>query len=170
MRTALIIFTALFMTGYVFTIATAKQTPTIDEIDALLSKVSKNVESAGEVTKIAQKMNAEMDSLLAGQKKVAEEAAAAAEKLAAEQAAAAAAKRERLRAEKKAAAKKREEIFAVEGLLGRHRRASGGQKGGKQIDVDHGDIAAAAGRGDAGPAYEERLADAAFVVAALVAA
>ena len=60
MRTALIIFTALFMTGYVFTIATAKQTPTIDEIDALLSKVSKNVESAGEVTKIAQKMNAEM--------------------------------------------------------------------------------------------------------------
>ena len=60
MRTALIIFTALFMTGYVFTIATAKQTPTIDEIDALLSKVSKNVESAGEVTKMAQKMNAEM--------------------------------------------------------------------------------------------------------------
>ena len=60
MRTALIIFTALFMTGYVFTIATAKQTPTIDEIDALLSKVSKNVESAAEVTKMAQKMNAEM--------------------------------------------------------------------------------------------------------------
>ena len=60
MRTALIIFTALFMTGYVFTIANAKQTPTIDEIDALLSKVSKNVESAGEVTKMAQTMNAEM--------------------------------------------------------------------------------------------------------------
>jgi hypothetical protein len=60
MRTALLVFTALFMTGYVFTIANAKQTPTIDEIDALLSKVSKNVESAGEVTKMAQKMNAEM--------------------------------------------------------------------------------------------------------------
>ena len=60
MRTALIIFTALFMTGYVFTIANAKQTPTIDEIDALLNKVSKNVESAGEVTKMAQKMNAKM--------------------------------------------------------------------------------------------------------------
>ena len=60
MRTALIIFTALFMTGYVFTIANAKQTPTIDEIDALLSKVSKNVESAGEVTKMAQTMNAKM--------------------------------------------------------------------------------------------------------------
>jgi hypothetical protein len=60
MRTALTIFTALFMTGYVFTIANAKQTPTIDEIDALLSKVSKNVESAGEVTKMAQTMNAKM--------------------------------------------------------------------------------------------------------------
>jgi DNA-binding protein H-NS len=60
MRTALLVFTALFMTGYVFTIANAKQTPTIDEIDALLSKVSKNVESSAEVTKMAQKMNAEM--------------------------------------------------------------------------------------------------------------
>ncbi len=60
MRTALIIFTALFMTGYVFTIAKAKQSPTIDEIDALLRKVSKNVESAGEVTKMAQTMNAKM--------------------------------------------------------------------------------------------------------------
>ena len=48
------------MTAYVFTIANAKQTPTIDEIDALLSKVSKNVESAGEVTKMAQTMNAKM--------------------------------------------------------------------------------------------------------------
>jgi hypothetical protein len=60
MKNAFIIFTALFMTGYVFTIANAKQTPTIDEIDALLSKVSKNVESAGEVTKMAQTMNAKM--------------------------------------------------------------------------------------------------------------
>ena len=60
MKTALIIFTALFMTGYVFTSANAKQTPQIDEIDALLNKVSKNVESAGEVTKIAQTMNAKM--------------------------------------------------------------------------------------------------------------
>jgi len=60
MRTALLVFTALFMTAYVFTIANAKQTPTIDEIDALLNKVSKNVESAGEVTKMAQTMNAKM--------------------------------------------------------------------------------------------------------------
>ena len=60
MKNALIVFTALFMTGYLFTSATAKETPTIDEIDALLSKVSKNIESAGECTKMAQTMNAKM--------------------------------------------------------------------------------------------------------------
>jgi hypothetical protein len=44
----------------VFTIAHAKPSPQIDEIDALLNKVSKNLQSAGEVTKMAQTMNAEM--------------------------------------------------------------------------------------------------------------
>ena len=73
MRTALLVFTALFMTGYVFTIANAKQTPTIDEIDALLNKVSKNVESAGEVTKMAQKMNAEMVESKVAEKKALKE-------------------------------------------------------------------------------------------------
>lgn len=60
MKNALIIFTALFMTGYLFTNVTAKETPTIDEIDALLSKVSKNIQSSGEATKMAQSMNAKM--------------------------------------------------------------------------------------------------------------
>lgn len=60
MKNALIIFIALFMTGIVFTMVNAKQTPTMDEIDALLTKVSKNVESSGEVTKMAQTMNAEL--------------------------------------------------------------------------------------------------------------
>jgi hypothetical protein len=60
MKNLLIIFTGVFVTGYIFTSANAKQTPTIDEIDALLNKVSKNVESAGEVTKMAQTMNAKM--------------------------------------------------------------------------------------------------------------
>ena len=60
MKNALIVFTALFMTGYLFTSATAKETPTIDEIDALLSKVSKNIQSSGEATKMAQTMNAKM--------------------------------------------------------------------------------------------------------------
>ena len=48
------------MTGYLFTSATAKETPTIDEIDALLNKVSKNIQSSGEATKMAQTMNAKM--------------------------------------------------------------------------------------------------------------
>jgi hypothetical protein len=60
MKNLLIVFSALFITGYVFTIAHAKQSPQIDEIDALLSKVSKNLQSASEVTKMAQTMNAEM--------------------------------------------------------------------------------------------------------------
>jgi len=60
MKNALIVFTALFMTGYLFTSVNAKQSPTIDEIDALLTKVSKNIESAGECTKMAQTMNAKM--------------------------------------------------------------------------------------------------------------
>jgi hypothetical protein len=60
MKNLLIVFSALFITGYVFTIANAKPSPQIDEIDALLNKVSKNLQSAGEVTKMAQTMNAEM--------------------------------------------------------------------------------------------------------------
>jgi hypothetical protein len=44
----------------VFTIAHAKPSPQIDEIDALLNKVSKNLQSAGEATKMAQTMNAKM--------------------------------------------------------------------------------------------------------------
>jgi hypothetical protein len=60
MKNLLIVFSALFITGYVFTIANAKPSPQIDEIDALLNKVSKNIQSAGEVTKMAQTMNAKM--------------------------------------------------------------------------------------------------------------
>jgi hypothetical protein len=60
MKNLLIVFSALFITGYVFTIAHAKPSPQIDEIDALLNKVSKNIQSAGEATKMAQTMNAEM--------------------------------------------------------------------------------------------------------------
>lgn len=60
MKNLLIIFTATFITGYMFTSVNAKQSPTIDEIEALLTKVSKNIESASEVTKMAQTMNAKM--------------------------------------------------------------------------------------------------------------
>ena len=60
MKSALILFAAVFITGYVFTIAHANINPPIDEIDALLNKVALNVESSAEVTKMAQTMNAAM--------------------------------------------------------------------------------------------------------------
>lgn len=56
----MIVFTALLFTGYLFTSVNAKQGPTIDEIEALLNQVSKNIESAREATKMAQTMNEKM--------------------------------------------------------------------------------------------------------------
>ena len=79
MRTALIIFTALFMTGYVFTSANAKQSPTIDELDVLLDKVSKHIESSAEVTKMAHTMNDKMVELKVEEKAQLKEAIAIAE-------------------------------------------------------------------------------------------
>lgn len=60
MKNAMIVFTALLFTGYLFTSVNAKQGPTIDEIEALLNQVSKNIESAREATKMAQTMNEKM--------------------------------------------------------------------------------------------------------------
>jgi hypothetical protein len=80
MKNALIVFTALFMTGYLFTSATAKQSPSIDEIDALLNKVSKNIKSAGEVTKMAQTMNAKMVESKVAEKEALKESVVMAEK------------------------------------------------------------------------------------------
>ena len=68
MKNLLIIFSIVFITGYMFTETNAKQSPTIDEIDALLNKVSKNIQSAGEVTKMAQKMNAKIVEVKAKEK------------------------------------------------------------------------------------------------------
>ena len=79
MKTALIIFTALFMTGYVFTSANAKQSPTIDELDVLLDKVSKHIESSAEVTKMAHTMNDKMVELKVEEKAQLKEAIAIAE-------------------------------------------------------------------------------------------
>jgi len=79
MKNLLIVFSALFITGYIFTSATAKQSPQIDEIDALLSKVSKNLQSAGEVTKMAQTMNAKMVESKVAEKKALEKEVAKAE-------------------------------------------------------------------------------------------
>ena len=60
MKNLLIAFSILFVSEFIFTMSFAKQTPQADEIDALIDRIGKNIESAGEVTKMAQKMNAKM--------------------------------------------------------------------------------------------------------------
>jgi len=82
MKSALILFAAVFITGYVFTIAHANTTPPIDEIDALLNKVALNVESSAEVTKMAQSMNAAMvESKVAEKAELKKEVAASKEQI-----------------------------------------------------------------------------------------
>jgi hypothetical protein len=82
MKSALILFAAVFITGYVFTIAHANIHPPLDEIDALLNKVSKNVESSAEVTKMAQTMNAAMvESKVAEKAELKKEVAASKEQI-----------------------------------------------------------------------------------------
>jgi hypothetical protein len=60
MKNLFIIFGAMFLTGYVFTTVTAKQSPKIDELDVLMSRIQKNLEMASEATKMAQKMSEQM--------------------------------------------------------------------------------------------------------------
>jgi hypothetical protein len=82
MKSALILFAAVFITGYVFTIAHANANPPIDEIDALLNKVALNVESSAEVTKMAQAMNAAMvESKVAEKAELKKEVAASKEQI-----------------------------------------------------------------------------------------
>jgi cell division protein FtsX len=82
MRNALILFAAWFITGYVFTIAYANFSLPTDEVDALLNKVSKNVESAAEVTKMAETMNAKMvESKVAEKAELKKEVAASKEQI-----------------------------------------------------------------------------------------
>jgi 50S ribosomal subunit-associated GTPase HflX len=82
MKNALILFTVLFITGYVFTISYANTKPPLDEIDALLNQVSKNIETSGEVTKLAQSMNAEMvESKVAEKAELKKEVAASKEQI-----------------------------------------------------------------------------------------
>lgn len=60
MKNLLIAFSILFVSEFIFTMSFAKQSPQGDEIDALIDRIGKNIESAGEVTKMAQTMNAKM--------------------------------------------------------------------------------------------------------------
>lgn len=57
MKHLLWIFSVVFITGYLFTESWATEAPKTNEIDALLSKVSKNIQSASQATAMARKVN-----------------------------------------------------------------------------------------------------------------
>lgn len=57
MKHLLWIFSIVFMTGYLFTASWATEAPKTNEIDALLAKVSKNIQSASQATAMAKEVN-----------------------------------------------------------------------------------------------------------------
>lgn len=57
MKHLLWIFSIVFITGYLFTASWATEAPKTNEIDALLAKVSKNIESASQATAMAKRVN-----------------------------------------------------------------------------------------------------------------
>lgn len=57
MKHLLWIFSIVFITGYLFTASWATEAPKTNEIDALLAKVSKNIQSASQATAMARKVN-----------------------------------------------------------------------------------------------------------------
>ena len=57
MKHLLWIFSVVFITGYLFTESWATEAPKTNEIDALLAKVSKNIESASQATAMAKEVN-----------------------------------------------------------------------------------------------------------------
>lgn len=57
MKHLLWIFSIVFITGYLFTASWATEAPKTNEIDALLAKVSKNIESASQATAMAKEVN-----------------------------------------------------------------------------------------------------------------
>lgn len=60
MKHLLWIFSIMFMTGYLFTNSWAVEAPKTNEIDALLAKVSKNIQSVSQATAMAKKVNEKM--------------------------------------------------------------------------------------------------------------
>ena len=57
MKHLLWIFSVVFITVYLFTESWATEAPKTNEIDALLAKVSKNIESASQATAMAKEVN-----------------------------------------------------------------------------------------------------------------
>jgi Tfp pilus assembly ATPase PilU len=75
---ALIFLTVLFL-GWICTPIQAVQQPPYDEVDAMLKKVEGHLQTAGQATKLAQKMSAELVAAKVEEKAELKEAVVAAE-------------------------------------------------------------------------------------------
>jgi Tfp pilus assembly ATPase PilU len=78
MKNGAIVLFALLLLGWIFTPIQAVQQPPYDEVEAMLKKVQANLETAGQATKLAQTMSAELVADKVEEKAELKEAVAAA--------------------------------------------------------------------------------------------
>jgi esterase/lipase len=79
MKNFAIVLTTFFFLGWICTPIQALQQPQYDELDAMLKKVEANLQTAGQATKLAQSMSAEMVESKVAEKAQLKQAVAAAE-------------------------------------------------------------------------------------------
>jgi Tfp pilus assembly ATPase PilU len=79
MRNFALIFLTVLLLGWICTPIQAVQQPPYDEIEAMLKKVQANLETAGQATKLAQTMSAELVAGKVAEKAELKEAVVAAE-------------------------------------------------------------------------------------------
>jgi len=79
MKNFAIVLTTFFFLGWICTPIQALQQPRYDELEAMLKKVEANLETAGQATKLAQSMSAEMVESKVAEKAQLKQAVAAAE-------------------------------------------------------------------------------------------
>jgi esterase/lipase len=79
MKNFAIVLTTFFFLGWICTPIQALQQPQYDELEAMLKKVEANLQTAGQATKLAQSMSAEMVESKVAEKAELKQAVAAAE-------------------------------------------------------------------------------------------
>jgi esterase/lipase len=79
MKNFAIVLTTFFFLGWICTPIQALQQPRYDELEAMLKKVEANLQTAGQATKLAQSMSAEMVESKVAEKAQLKQAVAAAE-------------------------------------------------------------------------------------------
>jgi len=79
MKNFALIFVTVLLLGYICTPIQAVQQPPYDEVEAMLKKVEGHLQTAGQATKLAQKMSAELVAAKVEEKAELKEAVVAAE-------------------------------------------------------------------------------------------